>query len=120
MEEKNMEDKLKKLFDYQKFENNPNLQIVISKCLETNTSFELSDNELEFAVGGASNPGQYLLSNEEIQNIRQAAIAYSNTNNVITNPTFTYGLYLIRFTSQNTYTIYDSAGQLEYGQGTII
>lgn len=51
-----MENKLKKLFDYQKFEHNEKLAAIISET-ERRNSRELSDDDLSFvnAAGGVDN-----------------------------------------------------------------
>lgn len=46
-----MENKLKQLFDYQKFAQNPHLNEVFNDVL-TETSVELSDDQLYAAAGG--------------------------------------------------------------------
>lgn len=48
-----MENKLKKLFDYQTFEQNKELQKIIDEALDFETSFSLSDDMLGAVAGGA-------------------------------------------------------------------
>ena len=52
----NMERKLKKLFDFQRFEKNPRLQCVINRVDESYAAAELSDYELSMlsAAGDAN------------------------------------------------------------------
>lgn len=50
-----MENKLKKLFDYQKFEGNPRLKIQLAKAEGLLDGYSLTDDELSFAYGGFDN-----------------------------------------------------------------
>lgn len=54
-----MEKKLKKLFDYQKFEQNPRLQKLIGESEARLEAAELSDDSLE-KVSAAGEPSVYL------------------------------------------------------------
>ncbi|MCR4745725.1 MAG: hypothetical protein K5894_10935 [Lachnospiraceae bacterium] len=52
------ENKLRLLFDYQKFENNSNLAEVIEESINTKNVFELEDEDIEevFAAGNIITP----------------------------------------------------------------
>lgn len=51
-----MENKLKKLFDYQKFEQNKQLQTIINESLQLEATTVLSDEMLGAIAGGQSQP----------------------------------------------------------------
>ena len=72
--EANMEDKLKKLFDYQKFIGNPHLNEVIKNTINTSleTSTELSDDTL-FSVAGGTNIQDKPVSKEDQDIVRKRA-----------------------------------------------
>lgn len=55
----NMDDKLKRLFDFQKFENNEELGGVINMTVKKNSFEELDDEALEF-VAAAGAPSEEL------------------------------------------------------------
>ena len=52
----NTEKKLRKLFDFQRFEKEPGLQSVIDSVKQGRSGgYKLSDEDLEFAAGGVAN-----------------------------------------------------------------
>ena len=117
-----MEDKIRKLFDYQKYENNPNLKIVISKCLNEEESNELMDDELVFATGGKKDD---TLTSEEKENIKNAVLDYYDQHrlgfNVVTP--MTYDIYKIIFSSffmgSIEYDIYLQADNTKLGSDSV-
>lgn len=92
-----MENKLKKIFDYQKFERNPKLAQVI---VESEGCFEaIGDDELAYVAGGVSTPSE---SNVE------AAIsnAYKkNKNSIYDGAYLIYGSYRINIVSFSLGTV---------------
>ena len=51
-----MENKLRKLFEYQKFEQNKDLQNIINESLQYETTTVLSDEMLGAVAGGQNQP----------------------------------------------------------------